>query len=313
MALQDQTLAADLKVLAKYYDIARIVDLPVTVSDTGCFTDEKGHFGELGERCPQCICRQALHCKETVMKMVTLGDSKYMITAMPLAVKGNTVVLELIKQVAECTWSQSLALSGENVFTQDCSIAKMTDLAFHDALTNLYNRRYIDKQLLAEIYRSRQLQQPFSVIMTDIDNFKQINDQYGHSVGDEVLKDFAAKIQSNIRQNSSDWSARYGGEEFLIVLENCPADLAFKISEKLRTLIEKTIFFTTAGDLRLTASFGIYTSYGQETKLEQLIDRVDAYLYRAKRAGRNRTVTSRTESFYPLVNEEPAVFTTGRD
>lgn len=297
----NKVLATDLKILEKYYDTARVIDpiipapsypsiLP-TASDHSQYDVQCHHFGEYGEICKQCICLQAIQHKKTFIKTEVLNGSLFMVTAMPLEMEGRTVALELIKCISEKALENFFIMSEENPNIQH-PIEKLNDLAFKDALTELYNRRYIDEQLPAEILQAQQQDLPFSVIMADVDYFKQVNDQYGHTVGDEVLRCFAAQLQKNIRKNNGDWVARYGGEEFLIVLTNCLENQAYKVSEKLRKIIEHTVFQTTAGDLHITSSFGVYTSYGQESELSELIDKVDKHLYLSKQAGRNCTVST---------------------
>lgn len=288
--------ATDLKILEKYYDIARIIDplakkpIHFTVSGNSQYYLECYHLGNSDLICKNCIALQAIRQKEPLIKIEVRKEKFFMITAMPLEIDGRTVALELIKCISEKT-VESLIMPGKST-TIYHSIAKLNDLAIKDALTNIYNRRYIDEQLLVENFLARQNSLPFSIVMTDIDYFKQVNDQYGHSVGDEVLKLFAAQLQNNIRQNNGDWVARYGGEEFLIVLINCPESPAYKIAEKLRKIIEQTPFSTSAGNLHITASFGVHTFSGQENDLHQLIDKVDSQLYQAKQAGRNCTAST---------------------
>ncbi|MBP2627023.1 MAG: diguanylate cyclase [Firmicutes bacterium] len=292
----NKNLATDLKILEKYYDIVRVIDpLATSLSFPAILSNAPDnsqyyHFGSRGQSCKECICLQAIHTKETFVKTEMHEGKLFMITAMPLEMDRRTVALELIKCINKTIVESFLPTTEKNTNIY-CSAAKFNDLVFKDALTQIYNRRYIDKQLLVEIVEAQQSNLPLSVVMTDIDYFKTINDQYGHSVGDEVLKCFATQLQNNIRQNSGDWLARYGGEEFLLVLTNCPEQQAYKISEKLRKIIEHTIFNTTAGNLHITASFGVYTSSGQESELYQLVDKVDKNLYQAKQVGRNCTVS----------------------
>src|ERR1700684_3947149 len=129
-------------------------------------------------------------------------------------------------------------------------------LSITDALTGAYNRRYLMEQLPRELERCRRYAYPLSVLMCDIDYFKQINDERGHAAGDEVLQQFAARAQKSIRSNS-DWVSRYGGEEFLIVLPETSHEGAVAVAEKIRTLIAATPFTTRAGDALITASFGV--------------------------------------------------------
>jgi len=165
-------------------------------------------------------------------------------------------------------------------------------LSITDALTGAYNRRYLMEQLPRELERCRRYGYPLSVLMCDIDHFKEINDAHGHAAGDEVLQQFAARAQKIIRA-TSDWVSRYGGEEFAIVLPETAYDGAVAVAEKLRALIAATPFATRAGDAQVTASFGVASTgaAGPELalKVEALIRTADECLYRAKQTGRDRT------------------------
>jgi diguanylate cyclase (GGDEF)-like protein len=165
-------------------------------------------------------------------------------------------------------------------------------LSITDALTGSYNRRYLMEQLPRELERCRRYGYPLSVIMSDVDHFKDINDARGHAAGDEVLQQFAARAQKSIRSNS-DWVSRYGGEEFLIVLPETSHEGAMAVAEKIRTLIGSTPFATRAGDSMVTASFGVAstgpTGPDIALKVDALIRIADECLYRSKQGGRNRT------------------------
>jgi two-component system cell cycle response regulator len=165
-------------------------------------------------------------------------------------------------------------------------------LSITDALTGTYNRRYLMEQLPRELERCRRYAYPLSVLMCDVDHFKEINDARGHAAGDEVLQQFAARAQKSIRTNS-DWVARYGGEEFLIVLPETAHEGAVQVAEKIRTLISSTPFTTRAGDAAVTASFGVASTgpSGPDImlKVDALIRTADECMYRSKQAGRDRT------------------------
>jgi two-component system cell cycle response regulator len=165
-------------------------------------------------------------------------------------------------------------------------------LSITDALTGTYNRRYLMEQLPRELERCRRYGYPLSVLMCDIDHFKEINDARGHAAGDEVLQQFAARAQKSLRSNS-DWVARYGGEEFLIVLPETAHEGAMHVAEKVRSLISGTPFTTRAGDAVVTASFGVASTgpSGPDItlKVDALIRTADEYMYRSKQGGRNRT------------------------
>ncbi len=164
-------------------------------------------------------------------------------------------------------------------------------LSITDALTGAFNRRYMMEQLPRELERCRRYGNPLSVIMCDIDHFKQVNDQRGHSAGDDVLQQFVTRMQKSIRSNS-DWIARLGGEEFLVVLPETEHRGAMFVAEKLRAIMTSEPFMTRTGDVPATSSFGVASTDAQGPDLllksETLIRAADECLYMSKDAGRNR-------------------------
>jgi two-component system, cell cycle response regulator len=165
-------------------------------------------------------------------------------------------------------------------------------LSITDALTGAYNRRYLMEQLPREVERCRRYAYPLSVLMCDLDHFKQVNDQRGHAAGDDVLQQFASRAQKSIRSNS-DWIARYGGEEFLIVLPETAHTDGMIVAEKIRALVASAPFTTRAGDAVVTASFGVASTGPNgpdlSLKVEALIRAADECLYKSKLEGRNRS------------------------
>ncbi|GFE82761.1 diguanylate cyclase response regulator [Steroidobacter agaridevorans] len=171
--------------------------------------------------------------------------------------------------------------------------------AASDALTGLPNRRTFDRRLNAEFKRARRFGEPISVLLIDADHFKQVNDQYGHHVGDEVLRRLAATLREHLPREY-DVLARIGGEEFAAVLPHTSRDDAATVAERLRAAIESTPFATAAGKLRVTVSIGIGSlsnrvSMEPQTTLD-VLDEADRGLYESKRLGRNQvTVAPATE------------------
>ncbi|MDO8455158.1 MAG: diguanylate cyclase [Sulfurimonas sp.] len=155
-------------------------------------------------------------------------------------------------------------------------------LASTDTLTSLHNRAKLNEMLDFMVKKSsRYTDIPFCAIMYDVDYFKKVNDIHGHLTGDFVLKELSLLISKNIR--TSDFIARYGGEEFIILLSNTNLEYAIEVTEKLRSLVEKTTF----KNLKITCSFGIY-QFAQGDSVSSIIDNVDKLLYKAKQNGRNR-------------------------
>ena len=158
--------------------------------------------------------------------------------------------------------------------------------ATHDALTGLWNRGVITDLLNRELARAQREHKSTALLLCDIDHFKNINDTYGHPVGDEVLREVARRLLASVR--SYDFVGRYGGEEFLIVLNNCDPASAPGRAEQVRAAIANREVITDRGPIALTMSVGLLrtTDWG-ELRAEIHLAEVDAALYAAKTAGRN--------------------------
>jgi len=162
---------------------------------------------------------------------------------------------------------------------------ELREQALRDPLTGLYNRRYLDETLAREITRAERENAPLSVIMSDIDLFKIINDTYGHPVGDKFLVEISNLMKNHAR--SSDIVCRYGGEEFLLVLPATITDSAKKRAEEIRQKCADLIVRYDENDLMITMSFGVatYPVHGKEA--EEIVIKADKALYQSKRNGRN--------------------------
>ncbi|XLZ71341.1 diguanylate cyclase [Massilia sp. SR12] len=164
----------------------------------------------------------------------------------------------------------------------------LEQLATRDGLTGLANRRCFDQTLLAEWQRALRQQQPLSLLMVDVDNFKQYNDAYGHVGGDECLKRIAGAVASEMRAN--DLVARYGGEEFAVILPNQSLKGAAIVAERIRCRVLALGLPNQGAPKRfVTVSIGAATAIAShDHQPEQLVSTADAALYRAKHMGRNR-------------------------
>lgn len=154
----------------------------------------------------------------------------------------------------------------------------------HDKLTNIYNRGAIMRFLENDINRTNRTSNNLSIIMFDIDLFKNVNDTYGHLAGDEVLRQLSILVKNNIRE--IDLMGRYGGEEFLIVLPDTDINEAEMLAQRLKVKIEETIFPTCKEELSITISQGL-AQYIKHESIDSYIERTDTALYEAKHAGRN--------------------------
>jgi diguanylate cyclase (GGDEF)-like protein len=165
--------------------------------------------------------------------------------------------------------------------------------ALVDGLTGLANRRAASDALHAEAARAERLETPLSVVLADLDGFKEVNDEYGHAVGDAVLRAFAEVLRDTLRE--SDLAGRWGGEEFLLLLPGADEEGAAQLAERVRVGLAVRRIASVPG-LRVTASFGV-AEYAGEANTEQLVAAADDALYRAKRGGKDRVVRAAPAAF----------------
>jgi len=162
------------------------------------------------------------------------------------------------------------------------------EMAITDALTGLFNRRYMETHLSALVEQAASRGKPIAVLVLDIDFFKSINDGHGHDAGDDVLREFALRVRKSIR--NIDLACRYGGEEFVIVMPETDMAVATVVAERLRRRIAGEPFPIQQGMrlLDVTLSIGIAALNGEGDNAAAMLKRADQALYRAKRDGRNR-------------------------
>lgn len=166
-------------------------------------------------------------------------------------------------------------------------VERLSALARTDPLTGLFNFRHFTQALSNEMERTGRTGDSTVLIMLDLDFFKQVNDRWGHEAGNQALQFTAQSILSSIRK--LDLACRYGGEEFAIILPATDLLTGVKVAERIRESIDNTPLLVEGKDIGLTASLGVavFSGYSQELP-EQMVERADQYLYRAKQAGRNR-------------------------
>lgn len=162
------------------------------------------------------------------------------------------------------------------------------DMATRDPLTGAFNRRYFSDHFARLLRHGVEQNQPVSLIMADIDHFKNVNDTHGHPAGDAVLKDFVHRL--GLCTRATDLVARLGGEEFAIVAPDADPGIAGRIAERLRASIDEAPFDVGGGvQLKMTSSFGVATASESDT-VDDMLARADAALYQAKNGGRNQVV-----------------------
>jgi len=174
-------------------------------------------------------------------------------------------------------------------------VERIRQLSYLDGLTGIFNRRFFEMRILEEIERARRCDSGMAVVMVDIDQFKKLNDEFGHLLGDEVLRQVSSLFHQQLRK--IDVVCRYGGEEFAILLTQTNAQHALGVAEKLRKLVESWQFPGVPRTVTLSAGVAAFPDHG--TTRDDLIRAADTGLYAAKQAGRNQvclTSLSRTAS-----------------
>jgi diguanylate cyclase (GGDEF)-like protein len=177
-------------------------------------------------------------------------------------------------------------LSGNNI--ENAYHEEIYRLTTVDGLTQVFNKRYFVETLEREIGRAHRYRRDLSLIMFDIDKFKDINDTFGHLAGDSVLKQLASTIKSRIRRE--DILSRYGGEEFSIILPEIDTENALNFAEKIRALVQKAVFKFEDTRIPVTISIGVASINTELREPQEFVKIADANLYQAKARGRNRVV-----------------------
>jgi len=182
---------------------------------------------------------------------------------------------------------KSLAFILSFIVREEIEKRELIEKAIKDHLTKLYNRLYLEEESVREIEKAKRYGYPISLIMFDLDDFKKVNDRFGHNRGDEVLVKFADILRSKIR--GTDIPVRFGGEEFVVLLPHASTEEAIKVAERIREEFERTLFRFDSEVIKLTVSAGVSSCEpSEECGLEKLLYKADKALYEAKRSGKNR-------------------------
>ncbi len=245
---------------------------------------------------PLRLCSSIRSFEETrltpILAVVRHGDTRKLVRALDIGV--NDYVTRPVDR-NELTARVTTQLRRKRYVDQLRSSFQVSlEMAVTDQLTGLYNRRYLASHLSAMFDRAYWTGRPLSVMVLDIDHFKNVNDTHGHDVGDKVLKEFAERIANSVR--GIDLACRYGGEEFLIAMPDTDLAFASVVAERLRHEIANAKFNLNAGrdELGVTVSIGIASTENgpEEDSAQKLIKRADEALYEAKSSGRNRVIKS---------------------
>lgn len=237
-------------------------------------------FWDNKSACSNCISMRALNENSSFSKIEYLNKNIYMIIASPININGETYVVELIKDITNDTMLSMF----NNKIVKDLreEIHRLNMIAVTDDLTNIFNRRYLNENLPVALRDLSNSDFSLSLIMLDIDDFKLINDTYGHLCGDYVIKEIAHLIDNYVKTFNG-WTCRYGGDEFISVIENISKEKTYEIIEILKNTIDSTPLNYNNNIIKITCSFGV--SYLNENNLsvDDALNLVDNRLYEAKK------------------------------
>jgi diguanylate cyclase len=191
--------------------------------------------------------------------------------------------IEKLKKI-NLSLKMNLEKAMRNIDLERESLEKIKVKVYRDSLTGLYLREYLQVKLKENLYYMERYGRIFSLFMIDVDDFKDINDKFGHQIGDNVLWQIGNLIKKNIR--SSDIPVRYGGDEFVILMPETDINSAKKVAEKFTDKMSKVIFKKKDEEFKVTFSIGL-TCVRKDDTLDSIMERVDAALYSSKRSGKN--------------------------
>lgn len=271
-----------------------------TVADaqSGVFQAAEGQYDcilvstRLGEHDPLRLCSQLRSLDRTRFLPIILiaddGEEARIMRGLELGVN-DFVVRPLDREELVARLKTQLRRKRYNEHLRS-SVAQTIEMAVIDGLTGLHNRRYLDNHMETLFERAAARKRPLSMMISDLDRFKAINDTFGHEGGDEVLREFARRLKGNVR--GMDLACRFGGEEFVIVMPDTDAEIAEKVAERVRADIERTPFMIAGKAVPITVSIGVASMADSSDSVQAMMRRADLALYDAKNAGRNRVVAA---------------------
>lgn len=236
-------------------------------------------FWKTGSACCNCISMRALNENSSFSKLEYVDEKLYMVISAPINVEGDLYIVELIKDVTNDTMFSTY--TNKTVTELKSEINKLNMLIITDELTNIFNRRYLDEHLPVLLKNLSLPDFSISLIMLDIDKFKDINDTYGHLCGDFIIKEVASLLDSYIK-NFDGWTCRYGGDEFIAVIENKSENETYTIINNLKTLIGTKEFLYENNKINITCSFGVSYLNNENITFNDALNLVDTKLYKAK-------------------------------
>lgn len=256
-------------------------------SKVDCWALRRGrmHVTETGRGASVCTHLQDDTCVSTVcIPLQAQGETLGVLTLIQPADAG--MLLDARIQLAQ-TVADSVALALANIRLRET----LRNQSIRDALTGLFNRRYLEETLARELHQAERSERPLTVIMLDVDHFKRFNDTYGHGAGDELLRKLGVLLQTQVRRG--DIACRYGGEEFALIMPGADLDIALRRAEHIRQQVHSLQLVIDGDEVGpISISSGVAALGPKRQTPTALLAAADAALYEAKRAGRNRVVAA---------------------
>ncbi|MEA5082773.1 MAG: GGDEF domain-containing protein [Lachnospiraceae bacterium] len=229
--------------------------------------------------CENCVSRRSCDENKQFVKVEQLKDEALLIVSVPVMLENKVLSLELIKNVTESMVVVS-EYHKDNVQITEF-IKEFNDFAVKDSFTGLYNKSYIRNELDAFINFHRNTHYFLIGVCIDVDNFKKVNDEHGHNVGDIVLQHISAVIKGTVNRHNG-WAGRLGGDEFVMFFENKTAEEVEQVCKKMSNKIEKFTYKAHEDTFNVTISFGI-EQLQDDDDWRQFLDRIDRSMYAKKR------------------------------
>ncbi len=274
----------------KMYDVVRLVDpiqkkvLEYRLNGTRHTSATCYDYWKNGQICENCVSMRAHNEQKSFIKLEHSPEAIMLVTALPIEAAQHPVVLELLKNATDTMMIGSGEYNkGEIMFD---AVRDLSNLIIRDELTSLYNRRFLDERLPADIVNAVTNKKPLSLIFIDIDNMKTVNDTFGHEAGDKLLECTSKVIQGCIR-TEADWAVRYGGDEFIVCLNNTDNKAATLISKRIEKDFSNAKFSVQQTEVTLKASLGVVTMPESGLTPKELINLADENMYASKKRHKN--------------------------
>jgi diguanylate cyclase (GGDEF)-like protein len=269
----------------KMYDAVRLIDplhkkvLECQDSDVMITKEVCYHYWGDKKICDNCISIRSYQEDKSLVKMEKSQDAVFLVTAIPITTKESPAVLELLKNVTDTMFVGSGDYNKSEMLSR--YVEEISNAIVKDPLTLLFNRRFVEERLPADIVESTLTNTPLSLCFLDLDNFKVINDTYGHGAGDKAIRTVSEIIISNIDCNKS-WAARYGGDEFLVCLNGTSEEDAKLIMKKIQKEVGNLPIYSEKDSIKLSLTYGIKTMEDTPLTAAELIREADKIMYLAK-------------------------------